>query len=353
MEHNHIFTINSTLLSHDGKLYGCGLGYVRVIYYSFLLCLGLPANILTVIILSRLVARRQKSSYNYLLALAAADIFILFFIVFLDFLLEDFILGQQMPQVLDKIIGVLEFSANHTSIWITVPLTIDRYIAVCHPLKYHTVSYPARTRKVIMSVYVTCFLTSIPYYWWPNIWTENYTSTSMHQILIWVHCFTVYLIPCSIFFVLNSIIIHKLKRKSNFRMRGYSTGKTTAILLTITTIFAILWAPRMVMILYHLYVLPINNGWLVHIVSDIANMLAFLNTAINFFLYCFISKRFRTMAAGTLKAFIKCQKQPVQFYTNHNFSITSSPWISPANSHCIKMLVYQYDKDGKPLKISP
>ncbi|GCC35428.1 hypothetical protein chiPu_0013912 [Chiloscyllium punctatum] len=189
MEHNHIFNTDSPLPSHDGE-HACGLEYVRVAYYSLLLCLGLPANILTVIILSRLVARRQKSSYNYLLALAAADILVLFFIVFLDFLLEDFMLGRQLPHILDKIIGVLEFSSNHTSIWITVPLTID-------------------------------------------------------------------------------------------------------------------------------------------------------------------SKRFRTMAAGTLKAFIKCQKQPVHFYTNHNFSITSSPWISPANSHCIKMLVYQYDKDGKPLKISP
>lgn len=267
--------------------------------------------------------------------------------------MEDFILNKQMPQVLDKIIEVLEFSSIHTSIWITVPLTIDRYIAVCHPLKYHTVSYPARTRKVIVSVYITCFLTSIPYYWWPNIWIEDYISTSMHHVLIWTHCFTVYLVPCSIFFILNSIIVYKLRRKSNFRLRGYSTGKTTAILFTITSIFAILWAPRIIMILYHLYVSPINNSWVVHIVSDIANMLALLNTAINFFLYCFISKRFRTMAAATLKAFFKCQKQPVQFYTNHNFSITSSPWISPANSHCIKMLVYQYDKNGKPIKISP
>uniref|UniRef100_A0A8C6FSL0 G protein-coupled receptor 139 n=1 Tax=Moschus moschiferus TaxID=68415 RepID=A0A8C6FSL0_MOSMO len=352
MEHTHAHLVaNSSQPWSPGS--ACGLGFVPVVYYSLLLCLGLPANILTVIILSQLVARRQKSSYNYLLALAAADILVLFFIVFVDFLLEDFILNMQMPQVPNKIIEVLEFSSIHTSIWITVPLTIDRYIAVCHPLKYHTVSYPARTRKVIISVYVTCFLTSIPYYWWPNLWTEDYISTSMHHVLIWIHCFTVYLVPCSIFFILNSIIVYKLRRKSNFRLRGYSTGKTTAILFTITSIFATLWAPRIIMILYHLYGAPIQNRWLAHIMSDVANMLALLNTAINFFLYCFISKRFRTMAAATLKAFFKCQKQPVQFYTNHNFSITSSPWISPANSHCIKMLVYQYDKNGKPIKVSP
>ncbi|XP_037671279.1 probable G-protein coupled receptor 139 [Choloepus didactylus] len=352
MEHTHAhLAANSSLSWSPGS--ACGLGFVPVVYYSLLLCLGLPANILTVIILSQLVARRQKSSYNYLLALAAADILVLFFIVFVDFLLEDFILNMQMPPVPDKIIEVLEFSSIHTSIWITVPLTIDRYIAVCHPLKYHMVSYPARTRKVIVSVYITCFLTSIPYYWWPNIWTEDYISTSMHHVLIWIHCFTVYLVPCSIFFILNSIIVYKLRRKSNFRLRGYSTGKTTAILFTITSIFATLWAPRIIVVLYHLYGAPIRNRWLVHIMSDVANMLALLNTAINFFLYCFISKRFRSMAAATLKAFFKCQKQPVQFYTNHNFSITSSPWISPANSHCIKMLVYQYDKNGKPIKVSP
>ncbi|KAK1164936.1 UNVERIFIED_CONTAM: hypothetical protein FKN15_013387 [Acipenser sinensis] len=351
MEHSHIFDSvfdNSTELSRD-----CALGFLPVIYYSALLCLGLPANILTVIILSQLVSRRQKSSYNYLLALAAADILVLFLIVFVDFLLEDFVLRRPLPPTLDKVMQILEFSSIHTSIWITVPLTIDRYIAVCHPLKYHTVSYPARTRKVIVTVYFTCLLTSVPYFWWPDLWQEKYNSTSVHQILVWAHCVTVYLVPCSIFFVLNSIIIHKLqRRRSCFRLRGYSTGKTTAILLTITTIFAILWAPRVVMILYHLYVSPIGNPRLVHLVTDVANMLALLNTGINFFLYCFISKRFRGMAAAMLRAFFRCQKQPNQFYTNHNFSITSSPWISPANSHCIKMLVYQYDKNGKPVRIS-
>ncbi|OXB58789.1 hypothetical protein ASZ78_015987 [Callipepla squamata] len=96
MEHNHLHLHNGSLLPHHR--YGCGLGYVPVVYYSLLLCLGLPANILTVIILSQLVARRQKSSYNYLLALAAADILVLFFIAFVDFLMEDFILNKQMPQ---------------------------------------------------------------------------------------------------------------------------------------------------------------------------------------------------------------------------------------------------------------
>ncbi|XP_028669786.1 probable G-protein coupled receptor 139 [Erpetoichthys calabaricus] len=351
MEHSHIFSNSSALPT---SLRGCSLGPVPVIYYSVLLCLGLPANILTVIILSQLVARRQKSSYNYLLALAAADILVLLLIVFVDFLLEDFVLSRPLPPALDKAVELLEFAAIHTSIWITVPLTVDRYIAVCHPLRYHSVSYPARTRRVIVTVYLTCLLTSAPYYWWPDLWRQDHRSDVAQQLLVWAHCFTVYLVPCSIFFVLNSIIVHKLRRRRHrFRLRGYSTGKTTAILLAITSVFAILWAPRVAVVLYHLYASPVPNAPLAHLLADVANMLALLNTAVNFFLYCFISRRFRGVAAAMIKAFFRCQRRPTApFAAHHNLSVSSSPWISPANSHCIRMLAYPGDKDGKPLRIS-
>ncbi|CAL8266507.1 unnamed protein product [Gadus morhua 'NCC'] len=340
------------------------------------------ANILTVVILSQLVLRRQKSSYNYLLALAAADILVLLLIVFVDFLLEDFVLGAPLPPSLNKAVQVLEFSSIHTSIWITVPLTVDRYIAVCHPLRYHAVSYPARTRRVILAVYLGCLFSAAPYYWWPELW-HSLPGTGPSQagggggsggegggggggggggagvaqhVLVWAHCATVYLLPCAVFFSLNAVIVRKLRRRrSCFRLRGYSTGKTTAILLAITSLFAVLWAPRTLMILYHFYSPPPASaaaGRLLHLLTDLANMLALLNTAVNFFLYCFISKRFRGMAASVLRALVRCRKQPPPFYVGHNFSITSSPWISPANSHCIKMLVYQYDKNGKPICIS-
>lgn len=42
MEHNHLHLHNGSLLAHHR--YGCGLGYAPVVYYSLLLCLGLPGE---------------------------------------------------------------------------------------------------------------------------------------------------------------------------------------------------------------------------------------------------------------------------------------------------------------------
>lgn len=42
MEHNHLHLHNGSLVPHHR--YGCGLGYAPVVYYSLLLCLGLPGE---------------------------------------------------------------------------------------------------------------------------------------------------------------------------------------------------------------------------------------------------------------------------------------------------------------------
>lgn len=44
MEHNHLHLHNGSLLAHPR--HGCGLGYAPVVYYSLLLCLGLPGECL-------------------------------------------------------------------------------------------------------------------------------------------------------------------------------------------------------------------------------------------------------------------------------------------------------------------
>ncbi|XP_038591220.1 probable G-protein coupled receptor 142 [Micropterus salmoides] len=281
----------------------CVLGFIPVIYYSILLCVGVPVNILTAVALSRLASRTKKALYYYLLAVTGSDILSQLFIIFVGFLLETAVFHRDVPALLLHSVSAAEFAANHASIWSTVPLTVDRYVALCHPLLHRQISYPARARKIIGVVLVLSLASGVPFFWWSDMWRNSHPATSLDTVLVWTHVTIIYFLPCSIFLVLNSLIIHKLRVRQRQQPcqeeRGpkpappLRLGKTTAMLLAITSVFSVLWAPRTVVVIYHLYVSSVHRDWRVHLAYDLSNMLAMLNTGVNFFLYCFVSKPFR------------------------------------------------------------
>ncbi|XP_069728341.1 probable G-protein coupled receptor 142 [Phaenicophaeus curvirostris] len=288
----------------------CMVGIFPIVYYSALLGLGLPVNILTAVALSRLATRTKKSSYWYLLALTSSDILTQVFIIFVGFILQTAILARAVPSAFIHTVNVLEFTANHASIWVTVLLTMDRYVALCHPLRYRAISYPQRTRKIIAAVFAVALATGIPFYWWLDVWRDADPPTSLDTVLKWVHCITIYFLPCSIFLATNTIIICKLRQRRSSTGGRPRLSKTTALLLAVTTVFIVLWAPRTVVMICHLYVASVKRDWRVHLALDIANMIAMLNTTLNFFLYCFVSQTFRCMVGEVLRVHLRHGPQP-------------------------------------------
>ncbi|XP_060951499.1 probable G-protein coupled receptor 142 [Limanda limanda] len=279
----------------------CVLGFIPVVYYSVLLCVGVPVNVLTAVALSRLASRTKKALYYYLLAVTGSDILSQLFIIFVGFLLETAVFHRDVPSLLLHSVSAAEFAANHASIWSTVPLTVDRYVALCHPLLHRQISYPARARRIIAVVLALSLVSGVPFFWWSDMWRNSHPPTSRDAVLIWTHVTIIYFLPCSIFLVLNSLIMRTLRQRQR---RGHEErgpkagppgrlGKSTAMLLAITSVFSVLWAPRTVVVIYHLYVSSVHRDWRVHLAYDLSNMLAMLNTAVNFFLYCFVSKPFR------------------------------------------------------------
>ncbi|XP_072522729.1 probable G-protein coupled receptor 142 [Salminus brasiliensis] len=316
----------------------CVLGYIPVIYYSTLLCVGVPVNILTLVALSRLAARTQKALYVYLLALTGSDILSQLFIIFVGFLLETAVFHRDVPVVLLRSVSALEFAANHASIWATVPLTVDRYVALCHPLLHRQISYPARARRIITVVLTLALASGVPFFWWSDVWRVSRPPDALDSALIWTHVTIIYFLPCSVFLVLNSLIVLRLRRRQReqrcqeeSRQQRTVTGrlgKTTAMLLAVTSVFTVLWAPRTAVVLYHLYVSSVHRDWRVHLAYDLANMLAMLNTAVNFFLYCFVSKPFRGAVKDVLLLRGAPLHPPRSFNHRHASANTSNSSLS-------------------------
>lgn len=60
----------------------------------------------------------------------------------------------------------VSFAAN-TSVWLTVTFTVERYIAVCHPIRGRVLCTESRARRVIVAIYLVCFTTTLstPFEW--------------------------------------------------------------------------------------------------------------------------------------------------------------------------------------------
>eukprot|EP00058_Branchiostoma_floridae_P009933 XP_002595421.1 hypothetical protein BRAFLDRAFT_69252 [Branchiostoma floridae] len=100
----------------------------------------------------------------------------------------------------------------------------------------------------------------------------------------------------------------KVSTITNIQLRPSTriSNKPVYILLTISSVFVLLWTPRLV----YLLILRVNNidrhgdlSW--RLGSDISNMLGLLNSSINIFLYCFVDKRFR----GDLVRILTCGRR--------------------------------------------
>ncbi|KFM75443.1 Neuropeptides capa receptor, partial [Stegodyphus mimosarum] len=154
---------NGTNSSFDWSLMGDRQDPYAVpmtIVYMVILITGIVGNICTCIVIARNRYMHTATNY-YLFSLAVSDLLLLV----LGLPQEIYHLWSRYPYIFGEAFCIIrgwssETSTNASILTITA-FTVERYLAICHPLRAHTMSRLSRAIKFIIAIWICAALSAI------------------------------------------------------------------------------------------------------------------------------------------------------------------------------------------------
>lgn len=320
-------------------------------YYSWgitanvVACYGIIGNILSIVVL-RHRQMRNSTSY-YLISLAVYDIVLLLFMsLFLAlptlYLEKDVLEGYFFAYpYMHPFVYPVALIAQTGTVYTTLAFTVERYIAVCKPLHAANTCTMSRTKRVIMIIFVASVTYNIPRfleYRTTENWSDYYNRTvpmiEMTEIgsnklfkevyFIYAYLCIMFLIPFTLLTVLNILLIRAVnKARATRNCMSSSSSKDTNLTVMLIVVINVFLGCQLPALVDNIIVAIFDHTQLECSVSwvrftTISNLLVVLNSAINFILYCLLSKRFRRVF---LKIFHFKKSEPKFKYTVRQSSI--------------------------------
>ncbi|XP_011144276.1 FMRFamide receptor [Harpegnathos saltator] len=275
---------------------------------------GILGNTISMIILSR---PQMKSSINYLLiGLARCDT-VLIIVAMLIYGLPAIytytgLLFHYKFIVYPKIIKFLyPFScmAQIVTVYLTLTVTVERYIAVCHPLKARSFCTYGRAQVAVLVIVVFAFLYNLPKFWEIEVYVEIHwkynvtvyciTPTEMRSneyyvtlYIHWLYFFVYYMFPFIALVIFNTAIYRRV-RKANKDLQQLSRHQRREIglatmLLCVVVVFLICNILPLASNIHETFIED-PPRWMV----QIGNLLVTINSSINFIIYVIFGRKFK------------------------------------------------------------
>ncbi|XP_041662501.1 cholecystokinin receptor [Cheilinus undulatus] len=134
---------------------------LRILLYSLIFFLSVVGNLLIIVVLS--FNKRMRTVTNtFLLSLAVSDLMMAVFCMpftLIPSILKDFIFGATMCKIVSYLMGI----SVSISTFSLVAIAIERYSAICNPLKSRVWQTRSHAYKVIAVTWVLAFIIMIPY----------------------------------------------------------------------------------------------------------------------------------------------------------------------------------------------
>ncbi|MEE6472235.1 hypothetical protein FKM82_009543, partial [Ascaphus truei] len=277
---------------------------------------GIIGNTITILIIRR--NKDMKTTTNlYLSSMAVSDMIILLclpFDLYRIWRFKPWIFGGFMC----KFLNFISEGCSYSTILHVTALSIERYLAICFPLKAKVFITKKRVKIVIGFLWIFALVSAGPFYFLVRIEpVHNFTNSSatswecttptsdLLTVMFWVTT-AYFFFPVFCLNILYGFIGRKLW-KSRDKIRGPNAAnrekchkQTVRILAVVVLAFVICWLP------FHIgRIIFVNTDYEMINFSQYFNVVAmqlfYLSASINPILYNLISKKYRTAAYKLLR----------------------------------------------------
>ncbi|XP_017290535.1 nociceptin receptor isoform X2 [Kryptolebias marmoratus] len=248
----------------------------------------------------------MKTATNiYIFNLALADSL---FLATLPFQGTDVFLGfWPFGNTLCKTVMSIDYYNMFTSTFTLTVMSMDRYVAVCHPVKALDMRTPHKAKVVNICVWVLASVFGVPAMVLGNVEVER-DHNSVECILAipepkthWEPIFGTcvflfsFLIPVAIISICYSLMVKRLRNVrilSGSKEKDRNLRRITRMVLVVVAVFVVCWTPIQIMVLAQFLGFNLSSLYTL-VMMPFFIALGYVNSSLNPVLYAFLDENFK------------------------------------------------------------
>ncbi|XP_049605550.1 delta-type opioid receptor [Syngnathus scovelli] len=270
--------------------------------YSLVFVVGLLGNCLVMYVIVRYT--KMKTATNiYIFNLALADALVTTTMPFqsTDYLLNTWPFGQ----VLCKVFIAIDYYNMFTSIFTLTMMSVDRYVAVCHPVKALDFRTPVKAKVINVCIWILSSAAGIPAFILGGTQTNLgitectlqfpepyvYWDTVM-KMCVFVFAFVVPVLIITVCYSLMLLRLKSVRMLSGSRVKDRNLRRITRLVVVVVAVFVVCWTPIHIFILVKaLASVPETTAIMAAYFFCVA--LGYTNSSLNPILYAFLDENFK------------------------------------------------------------
>ncbi|XP_055732799.1 delta-type opioid receptor-like [Salvelinus fontinalis] len=272
--------------------------------YSVICVVGLLGNVLVMYGVVRYT--KMKTSTNiYIFNLALADALAT---STLPFQSAKYLMGTwAFGEVLCKVVIAIDYYNMFTSIFTLTMMSVDRYIAVCHPVRALEFRTPAKGKIINVLIWVLSSAIGVPIMVMAVTKTTDSGQTmctlmfpdpdwywdTVTKICVFIFAFIVPVMVITICYGLMILRLRSVRLLSGSKEKDRNMRRITRMVLVIVAAFIICWTPIHIFIIIKTLVEINSRNPYVKASWHLCIALGYMNSSLNPVLYAFLDENFK------------------------------------------------------------